>query len=75
VFALAFLIPVILLELSTAIVVSVVWGLSVLATLSHKIARSQGPNCLRVIAEHLAIALAVIVITHFVGDWISVAFK
>ena len=74
-FALTFLIPVVLFELWMAMVVSIVWGLSILSILSYKIARSQGSNCLRVIAEHIAIALVVIVVTHFVGDWISVAFK
>ena len=74
-FALTFVIPVVLFQLSIAILVSVLWGLSVLAILSYKIAMSQGTKPWRVIAEHLLIALAVIVITHFVGDWISVAFK
>ena len=74
-FALTFVIPVVLFQLSIAILVSVLWGLGVLAILSYKIAMSQGTKPWRVIAEHLLIALAVIVITHFVGDWISVAFK
>jgi VIT1/CCC1 family predicted Fe2+/Mn2+ transporter len=74
-FALTFVIPVVLFQLSIAILVSVLWGLGVLAILSYKIAMSQGRKPWRVIAEHLLIALAVIVITHFVGDWISVAFK
>ena len=74
-FALTFVIPIVLFQLSIAILVSVLWGLSVLAILSYKIAMSQGTKPWRVIAEHLLIALAVIVITHFVGDWISVAFK
>ena len=74
-FALTFVIPVVLFQLSIAILVSMLWGLGVLAILSYKIAMSQGRKPWRVIAEHLLIALAVIVITHFVGDWISVAFK
>ncbi len=74
-FALTFVIPVVLFQLSIAILVSVLWGLGVLAILSYKIAMSQGRKPWRIIAEHLLIALAVIVITHFVGDWISGAFK
>ena len=74
IFALTFVIPVVLFELSIAILVSVVWGLGILAILSYKIAMSQGKNPWRVIAEHLLIAIAVIMITHFVGDWISIAF-
>lgn len=75
IFALTFVIPVVLFELSIAILVSVIWGLGILAILSYKIAMSQGTKPWRVITEHLLIALAVIIITHFVGDWISIAFK
>lgn len=75
IFALTFVIPVVLFELSIAILISVAWGLGVLAIISYKIAMSQGTKPWRVITEHLLIALAVIIITHFVGDWISVAFE
>jgi len=74
-FALTFVVPVVFFELSIAILVSVFWGLGILAILSYKIAMAQGTKPWRVIGEHLLIALAVIIITHFVGDWISVAFK
>lgn len=72
-FALTFVIPVLLFELLTAMLISVVWGLGVLAVLSYHIARSQGTKPWRVVAEHLLIALAVIAATHFVGEWIAVA--
>jgi len=44
IFALTFGIPVLLFELSVAILVSVAWGLGTLAILSYKIAMSQGKN-------------------------------
>ena len=75
VFALTFLIPVLFLEITTAVLVSVLWGIGILAILSYIIARSQNTNPRRVIAEHLLIALVVIIVTHFVGDWISATFK
>jgi len=74
VFALTFVIPVLLFELSTAIVVSVIWGLSVLSIVSFSIAKEQKSKPWKVVAEHLIIALVVIVITHYVGDWISSTF-
>lgn len=74
-FALTFVIPVILFELSTAIIVSIVWGLGILAILSYKIARSQGTKPWRVISEHLLIAIVVITATHYVGNWISAVCK
>lgn len=74
VFALTFIVPVLLLELSTAIIVSVVWGLSMISILSFDIAKKQKKIIWKVIAEHLIIALTVIIITHYVGDWISLTF-
>lgn len=74
-FALTFVVPVLLFELYTAILVSVAWGFSVLAALSYKIAASQGAKPWKVVAEHLFIALVVITITHFVGDWIGMVCK
>lgn len=75
IFALTFVIPVVLLELPLAILVSVVWGLGALSVLSYKMAISQETKPWKVITEHLLIAFAVIVITHFVGDFVSVAFR
>ncbi len=74
VFALTFVIPVLLFNLSTAIFVSIMWGLLVLSILNYSIAAEQGANPWKMIAEHLAIALLVIVVTHFVGDWVSSIF-
>ncbi len=74
VFTLTFIIPVLLFRLSTAIVVSVIWGLSMLCILSFLIAKEQKVGLWKVIAEHLIIALVVIVTTHYVGGWISSTF-
>jgi len=73
VFALTFLIPVLLLELSTAVVVGIVWGLLVLSLLSYRIAREQKGSPWKVVSEHLIVALVVIVAAHYVGDWLSLA--
>jgi len=40
-FAMTFIVPVILFALSTAIVISMIWGLSMLSILSYIIAKSQ----------------------------------
>lgn len=74
VFASTFLIPILLLELSTAIIISVIWGLLVLAILSFNIAREQQKKPWKIILEHITIALLVIITTHYVGDWISATF-
>ena len=73
-FALTFVIPVLLFELNTAIIVSVAWGLLALSILSFEIAKDQNKKPWKVVGEHLLIAAVVIVITHFVGDLIASVF-
>lgn len=73
--ALTFLFPLLLFELSTAIIVSIIWGLSLLGIFSFFLAKNQKIKSWVVIVEHLAIALIVIVITHYVGDWIRATFS
>jgi len=74
VLSLIFIIPVLLFELSTAIILSVILGLSILGTFSFVIAKEQKAKPWKVVTEHLVIALIVIVITHYVGDWVSSIF-
>jgi len=74
VFSSTFIIPVLLFNLYTAIVISIIWGLFTLCVLSFILAKEQGEKSWKVIAEHLIIALTVITITHYVGDWISLTF-
>jgi len=74
IFALSFVIPVLLFELSTAILVSVIWGLSLLSIFSFRIAKEQKVRPWKVILEHLIVAIAVIIVTNYLGDWISSRF-
>jgi len=73
-FALLFVIPVLLLSLRTAIITSVIWGLLVLGLLSYKMAREQKEKPWKVITEHITIAILVIGLTHLIGGWISTVF-
>ena len=72
-FALTFIVPVLLLSLSTAVLVSLAWGFSVLGLLSYKMGQNERPW--RVVGEHLLIAAVVVVLTHYVGAWIGAAFS
>lgn len=69
--SISFLPPVLLLDLNTAILVAIIWGLLIILILSFLIARNQQSAPLPIIAEHCSIALAVIAISHFVGVWID----
>jgi len=74
VFAMTFVVPVLLLPLKMAIIVSVVWGLSILGIFSFHIAKEQKVKPWKVVIEHLVIALVVIIITHYIGDRVFLAF-
>ena len=71
VFALTFIIPVLLFPLSVAIIASVVWGLSLIALFSFYMAKQQNTSPYKVIAEHLLVAILVIIATHYIGNWVS----
>jgi VIT1/CCC1 family predicted Fe2+/Mn2+ transporter len=71
IFSSTFIIPLLLLPLNTALVVSVFYGLVLLSLLSLFMAREQGEKPWKVIAEHLVIAVIVIILTHYVGEWIG----
>ena len=72
--ALTFLVPVLLLELASAIAVSIVWGLSLLCIFSFEIAKNERAIPWKVVLEHLIIGLMVILAAHFAGNWIAVTF-
>ena len=70
-FALTFLVPLIIFELQPAVIVSIIWGILILTVLSYLIARQQGAHPLKVIFEHLFIAAAVIFISCITGGWVA----
>ena len=72
--AITFVVPMLIFDISDAIVASVIWGLIVITALSYSLAKKNGESPLFVVAEHLAIAVGVIIATHYVGDWVSVYF-
>ena len=72
IFALTFVVPVLLFELSTAIIVAVFWGLLCLSVLNYYIAKKGEKT--KVILEHLLIAVVVIIVTHLVGKGINGLF-
>ncbi len=70
-FALLFVVPVWFLPLAQAVWISVVGGLFMIALLSYFLARQQKSAPAGVILEHLVIAIFVIGVTHWVGEWVN----
>ncbi len=74
VFAVSFIVPVLLLPLETAIIVSIIWGLLILGAFSSYIAKGEKVKPWKVVIEHLIIAVVVIIITYYVGNLIGRIF-
>jgi len=72
--ALTFAVPVLWLPLETAVMVSIGWGLLIIGLLSWFLARSQQNAVLPVVLEHLGIAIAVVIISYYIGVWVHTAF-
>ena len=71
----SFVVPLLLFELTLAVVISVGWGMAVLAVLSYRMARAQGAAPWKVIGEHLLIAALVVAATQLVGVWVAATFQ
>lgn len=75
IFALSFIIPFIFLSLTTAIIISIIWGLLLIIFLNALIAIAQRTNLFRTIIKNTLIAIAVILISYGIGLLISILFN
>lgn len=75
IFSSIFILPVLLIELSKAIIISVMFGLYILLVNSFVIAREQNTTPWKIIGEHLIIAVLVIIATHYIGHFISILLR
>lgn len=73
--ATTFIVPVLLFDLRTAMILSLIWGFVVLGILSIFLAREQKKEPWKVVAEHLLILAVVVVATDLVGSWIGDLFR
>jgi len=70
-FAITFIIPLLLFQLQTAVIVSVIYGLTLLGIFSYMIGRK---NPWKAVIEHILIGLVVIIITFFIGKLVNRIF-
>jgi len=71
VFSSLFIIPFFVFEQMTAIWVSVVVGLSLIAIFSYFLAKRRKEKPLGVVLEHVFIGTVVVVATHWIGDYFA----
>ena len=69
--AASFIIPMLLFNLNTAIIISIAWGLSLIFIFNFLMAKQQHNKPWHAVGEHLAIAILVIIATHYLGDLLA----
>ncbi len=74
-FSLTFLIPFIFLNLRSAIIISIIWGLLLITILSYYTSKWKKTSAFKAISEHLVITVLVIFATHYTGIWIASIFS
>lgn len=70
----SFIIPVLFLDLADAIIVSLIYGFTLLAIFSYKMAKNQNKNISHVVFEHVLIGMVVVILAHYSGVLMSSIF-
>jgi VIT1/CCC1 family predicted Fe2+/Mn2+ transporter len=73
--ALTFTIPILLFPLALGAMLSVVWGLFILILFSFYVAKKEETAAWKVILEHTAIALLVVIASYYLGEWVAATFS
>jgi vacuolar iron transporter family protein len=72
IFTLSFVVPFLIFNLATGVVISILWGLILLNTFSYLLAKKQRKKHVwKVVAEHFFIAIIVIVFTKILGEFVA----
>lgn len=74
-FTLTFAIPILLLPFETALFLAIAWGMLLLVLLNFNIAKIKKENPIKLISEHILLAIIVIILSHLVGNLIAIGLK
>lgn len=74
-FTLTFAIPILLFPLETAVFIATAWGMILLILLNFYIAKIRKENPIKLISEHVLLAIFVIIVSHLVGNLVALGFK
>ena len=69
--ALTFVIPILLFNLTTAVVISIMWGLFLIGLVSYSLAKKQKKKPIIPMLEHIGLTIVVIILTHLIGGVIG----
>jgi VIT1/CCC1 family predicted Fe2+/Mn2+ transporter len=70
-FILTFVIPILIFPLNIAIYVAIAWGMLLLIILNYNIAKGRKENPIKLICEHVFLALFVIVVSYGIGNLVA----
>lgn len=73
--SISFLIPVLIFELNLALIIASLWGIIIISVLGVFIAKAQKIKPWRVVAEHLFIAIFVLLAANYLGQWVNNFFN
>ena len=74
-FILTFAVPLLLFQLETAVLISVGWGLLLLVALNLYIAKIKNESPVKLVFEHILLALFVIVVSYLTGSLVGVMLE
>jgi vacuolar iron transporter family protein len=74
IFALSFIIPVLIFSLKIAVIADIIWGTFLITVASYLIAKATNQKPFHVIFEHLLISSTVILIANYLGIFIHKTF-
>jgi VIT1/CCC1 family predicted Fe2+/Mn2+ transporter len=70
--AISFVIPILLFDLGTAILIVIGWGFLLLILLNYYIAKIKNEKPLKLIVEHLLLAVAIILVADWLGTLLAI---
>lgn len=73
--AITFIVPVLLLPLTEAIIAAIIWGLLLLTGISYYIAYEQKKSIVNTVGEHIILAIIIITISNYAGVLIHKIFN
>lgn len=74
-FTLTFAIPILLFPLKTAVFLAIGWRMLLLTLLNFQIAKARKENPMKLISEHILLAVLVIIVSYLVGNLIAMGFE
>jgi vacuolar iron transporter family protein len=69
--SIAFVIPLLILDLKVAIIISIILGILMIAIFSYYLSKAQKIPPTNVIGEHIAITIFVVIATYYVGFFVT----